>query len=126
MKFTKGKLAWGCTNKKQKEGSGNAPSAECDDCCRWCFSSSTNEERSIPKDVPKGHVVIYVGECHKRFVIKLNLLEHPLVKALLDEAHDVYDLPACSKLCISCDESLFLNVIQCAQSSRNRRAFTCL
>ncbi|KAG9150119.1 hypothetical protein Leryth_009700 [Lithospermum erythrorhizon] len=122
MKFAKGKLSWGCTNKKQKAVSG----AKCDDCCRWCFSSSTHEERTIPKDVPKGHVVIYVGESHKRFVIKINLLEHPLFKALLDQAHDVYDLPAGSKLCISCDENLFLNVVQCAQSSRSRRAFTCL
>ncbi|KAJ4836990.1 hypothetical protein Tsubulata_022200 [Turnera subulata] len=50
-----------------------------------------HEGKSIPKDVPKGHLVVYVGESSKRFVIKIELLKHPLFKALLDEAKDEYD-----------------------------------
>ncbi|KAE8713197.1 Indole-3-acetic acid-induced protein ARG7 [Hibiscus syriacus] len=51
------------------------------------------EESSIPRDVPKGHLAVYVGEDYKRFVIKITLLKHPLFKALLDRARDEYGLP---------------------------------
>ncbi|KAE8717012.1 DNA topoisomerase 6 subunit A-like [Hibiscus syriacus] len=78
-----------------------------------------HEEGSIPEDVPKSHLVVYVGENYKRFVIKLTLLKHPLFKALLDQARDEYDFTTDSKLWIACDESFFLNVVRCASSPRD-------
>nr|AMQ09594.1 small auxin up regulated protein [Boehmeria nivea] len=99
-----------------------SPCTCCDQyCCQWNLWPFKNvvpnhEEVSIPKDVPKGHLVVYVGkdEYYKRFVIKIGLLNHPLFKALLDQARDEFDYVAGPKLCIPCDESLFLNVVRCA------------
>lgn len=74
----------------------------------------------IPHDVPKGHLVVYVGkeeESYKRFVIKITLLHDPIFRALLDQSKDdAYDdfTSGDSKLCIPCDETLFLEVLRCA------------
>ena len=76
--------------------------------------------------MPKGHLVVYVGENHKRFVIKVTLLNHPLFKALLDRAQEEYDFTADSKLCIPCDEYLFLDVLRCASSPQTDRISLCL
>ncbi|KAI3917090.1 hypothetical protein MKX01_003539 [Papaver californicum] len=71
----------------------------------------------IPKDVPKGHLVVYVGEDYKRFIIKISLLKHPLFKALLDRAREEYNFThPHSKLCIPCEEKVFLSVIRCANT----------
>ncbi|TQE13112.1 hypothetical protein C1H46_001196 [Malus baccata] len=119
----KGKFVRVCANKWRKIGSGGSiPSSTCcENCCQWPLWPSMQEENSIPKDVPKGHLVIYVGENHKRFVIKITLLNHPLFKALLDQAQEEYDYNADSKLYIPCDESLFLDIVCCASSPDDHR-----
>ncbi|XP_048429392.1 indole-3-acetic acid-induced protein ARG7-like [Pyrus x bretschneideri] len=125
----KGKFVRVCGNKWRKIGSGGSiPSSTCcENCCQWPLWPSMQEENSIPKDVPKGHLVIYVGENHKRFVIKITLLNHPLLKALLDQAQEEYDYNADSKLYIPCDESLFLDIVRCASSpDDHRRIHLCL
>ncbi|GAB2272331.1 hypothetical protein Dimus_007151 [Dionaea muscipula] len=67
----------------------------------------------IPKDVPKGHMVVYVGRHLKRYVINIAVLKHPLFVALLDQARDDdYYFTASSKLCVSCDESTFIDIIR--------------
>jgi SAUR family protein len=65
----------------------------------------------IPKDVPKGHMVVYVGEQLRRYVIKISFLEHPLFQELLELAHKEYGFSGASGLCIPCDEDVFLGVI---------------
>ncbi|KAM7254690.1 hypothetical protein ACFE04_019931 [Oxalis oulophora] len=97
------------------------PSEEC--CDRWPFRN--DENRSTPRDVPKGHLVVYVGQKYKRYVIKINLLKHPLFKALLDQAEDEYHFTAHSKLWIPCDEKIFLQVIRCAAASSSKEPKFC-
>ncbi|KAE8702107.1 Chromatin remodeling complex subunit [Hibiscus syriacus] len=116
----KGKFVKACITKWRKMGSKVIPCSSCEFCSEWAKSpSSMHEEGSIPSDVPKGHLVVYVGENHKRFVIKLNMLKHPLFKALLDRARDEYDFTTDSKLCIPCDESLFIDVVLCVSSPQD-------
>ncbi|XP_057982981.1 indole-3-acetic acid-induced protein ARG7-like [Malania oleifera] len=123
----KGKLLRAYLNKWRKMGRRVLPSAVCDSCCQWALWPSMHEGNySIPRDVPKGHLVVYVGENNKRFVIKITLLKHPLFKALLDQAQDEYNFTAASKLCIPCEEHTFLSVIRCASSQRDRRISLCI
>ena len=47
-------------------------------------------------------------------MIKMDMLKHPIFKALLDQAQDAYDF--CSgplRLWIQCDENTFLDVVCC-------------
>ncbi|CAK9147378.1 unnamed protein product [Ilex paraguariensis] len=122
----KGKFLRACLNKWQKKANRVIPSAACDNCCQGDLWLSMHDEKSIPRDVPKGHLVVYVGEKYKRFVIKITLLEHPLFEALLDSAKDEYDFTSGSKLCIPCDENIFLSVVRCAKSPQCQRISLCL
>ena len=115
----KGKFLRGCLNKWKKMGSRVIHCAAYSYCCEWEQWSSMHEDEgdSIPNDVPKGHLVVYVGEHHKRYVIKITLLNHPLFKTLLDQAKDEYDFIADSKLYIPCTEHLFLTVLRRASTT---------
>ncbi|KAF7146382.1 hypothetical protein RHSIM_Rhsim04G0145000 [Rhododendron simsii] len=122
MKTMKAKFLKVCLNKWQKMGSRVIPSAASCDCCRqWVLWPSKQEDKCIPSDVPKGHLVVYVGEDYTRYVINITLLNHPLFKALLDQAQEEYDFTAASKLCIPCDENIFLSVVRCAASPQDLR-----
>ncbi|XP_054803541.1 protein SMALL AUXIN UP-REGULATED RNA 12-like [Prosopis cineraria] len=78
---------------------------------RCCFCDYYYEEENIPKDVPRGHVVVYVGEDFKRYVIRVSVLNHPQFKALLDDAEDVFGFSNASKLHIPCNERIFLSIL---------------
>ncbi|XP_030521929.1 auxin-responsive protein SAUR50 [Rhodamnia argentea] len=101
------------------------PSSACERCSlQWVFRPSAYREDDngfIPRDVPKGHLVVYVGDNHKRYVIKVKVLAHPLFRALLDQAKEEYDYSADSKLCIPCDEKMFMDVVRCAASPHECR-----
>ncbi|KAG2285424.1 hypothetical protein Bca52824_045028 [Brassica carinata] len=84
------------------------------------------EAEVIPKDVPKGHLVVYVGEESVRFVIKISLLAHPLFKALLDQAQDAYGFSADARLWIPCDVSTFLDVVRCGGSPQYQNSCMCI
>ncbi|CAL5015910.1 unnamed protein product [Urochloa decumbens] len=62
-------------------------------------------EAAIPRDVPRGHTVVYVGEELRRHVVRVSSLDHPLFRELLDLARDEYGFAAAdARLCIPCDE----------------------
>ncbi|CAA2953543.1 indole-3-acetic acid-induced ARG7 [Olea europaea subsp. europaea] len=129
MELSKGKFMNAFTKKWQRIGGRVVPSSASEKCCcQWSsLWPSMNDDQIVPTDVPKGHLVVYVGEYHKRFVIKITLLNHPLFKALLDQAQELYGFTADhSKLHIPCDENFFLTVVQCAKSPSNRRIPLCL
>ncbi|KAL6492699.1 hypothetical protein OROGR_033165 [Orobanche gracilis] len=88
----------------------------CDMCCRKCPSRVEECKINVPTDVPKGHLVVYVGEYRKRFVIRVTLLNHQLFQKLLDQAREAYGFDSDSRLCIPCDENMFLAVVQRAGS----------
>ncbi|XP_075510091.1 auxin-induced protein 15A [Primulina tabacum] len=116
MDIMKGKFLKSCTRKWRVMGQRIIPCVACDSCCKLSWWHLQPVEKIVPDDVPKGHLVVYVGEYKKRFVIKITLLKHPLFQALLDQAREVYAFTADSRLCIPCDENLFLSVVQCAKS----------
>ncbi|KAJ7978560.1 auxin-responsive protein SAUR72-like [Quillaja saponaria] len=62
-------------------------------------------------DVPKGHIAIYVGKSHKRFVIPISHLNHPLFRDLLNWAEEEFgfDHPT-GGLTIPCSEDYFINL----------------
>ncbi|XP_052173324.1 protein SMALL AUXIN UP-REGULATED RNA 12 [Diospyros lotus] len=124
----KGKFLKKCINKWKRMGKRVIPSSagSCECCYQWGWWPSIEEDESIPRDVPKGHLVVYVGQDYKRFVIKITLLKHPLFKALLDQAREEYDFTATSKLCIPCDENVFLSVVRCAASPEHPGISFCL
>ncbi|MFS7915078.1 putative small auxin-up RNA [Helianthus anomalus] len=85
-----------------------------------------DDEDYIPRDVPKGHLAVYVGENQSRFVINVKLLKYPLFNALLDQAREEYEFTAGCRLYIPCHEDVFLSVVRCAAIPKDRRFTFCL
>nr|XP_010920487.2 indole-3-acetic acid-induced protein ARG7-like [Elaeis guineensis] len=92
---------------------------------RCSLLACSHEEQTIPKDVPRGHLVVYVGEECKRFVIKITFLGHPLIQALLDQAREEYEFMPNSKLCIPCNENIFLDILHDVRSQQDQRFCLC-
>ncbi|GLT66821.1 hypothetical protein SLA2020_391680 [Shorea laevis] len=83
-----------------------------------CFMRKYDE--LIPKDVPRGHVALYVGKELKRFVIKITLLNHPLFQALLDCAEEAFEFATGPRLCIPCNETMFLTILEHVASKQDQ------
>ncbi|KAI4310408.1 hypothetical protein MLD38_035388 [Melastoma candidum] len=76
----------------------------------------------IPRDVPKGHMAVYVGEDEKRYVVRVSVLEDPLFRALLDEARgSIYDFRTEPRLRVPCDENMLIDVLRRCASQEKRR-----
>ncbi|KAK1434903.1 hypothetical protein QVD17_00657 [Tagetes erecta] len=99
-------------------------------CEKWClWTSSTmhdDDDDYIPRDVPKGHLAVYVGENQKRFVINVKLLKYPLFNEMLDQAGEEYNFTTSCRLYIPCDEDVFRSVVRCAAAPQGRRFTFCL
>ncbi|KAG5007937.1 hypothetical protein AAZX31_09G202600 [Glycine max] len=64
-------------------------------------------------DVPKGYLVVYVGENEKnRFVIPISYLNQPSIQDLLSQAEQEFgfDHPILGGLTIRCREDVFLYI----------------
>lgn len=83
-----------------------------------CWGVVKEGAKANPKDVPKGHFVVYVGEDWKRYVIEIGVLRHPLFKILLDSAEEMFGFDnGNSKLYLPCKECVFVTILQCVHSS---------
>ncbi|KAJ4891800.1 SAUR-like auxin-responsive protein family [Raphanus sativus] len=112
---------------KMMTGKVITPCTLCKTCCQEIWWALKREAEMIPKDVPKGHLVVYVGEESRRFVINISLLTHPLFKALLDQAQDAYGFSSAdSRLWIPCDVSDFLDLVRCAVAPQHQNKCMCI
>lgn len=83
---------------------------------------SPRKGNNIPSscnEVPKGHFPVYVGEMHRRFVLPICYLNHPLFQELLHLAEEEfgYDHPM-GGLTIPCNEDYFLSLTSQLNSSQ--------
>lgn len=95
-------------------------------CCRGFYAVWQLED--IPRDVPKGHVAVYVGEGEgegegegrARYVVHISVLGHPLFQSLLDQAAEVFEFSPTAKLRIPCSEAVFLSILSvCSRTKRS-------
>ncbi|XP_043710759.1 auxin-induced protein 6B-like [Telopea speciosissima] len=68
--------------------------------------------RSIPSDVPAGHVAVCVGSSCRRFVVRATYLNHPVFKRLLVQTEEEYGFINQGPLAIPCDEKLFEEILR--------------
>ncbi|KAK7345432.1 hypothetical protein VNO77_16036 [Canavalia gladiata] len=80
--------------------------------CMWRKNGCGGSGKKPPADVPRGHLAVTVGEAKRRFVIRADYLNHPLLQQLLDQAYEGYGFNKSGPLAIPCDEFLFENIIQ--------------
>jgi SAUR family protein len=82
--------------------------------------------KAIPRDVPRGHTVVYLGEELRRHVVRVSSLDHPLFRELLDRARDEYGFAAAdARLCVPCPEDVFLAVLCHVDADRESRMALC-
>ncbi|KAE8667373.1 Auxin-responsive protein SAUR23 [Hibiscus syriacus] len=64
------------------------------------------------RDVPKGHIAVYVGEIEKtRFVVPISYLKHPSFMVLLSRSEEEFGFNhPMGGLTIPCDEDAFVHL----------------
>ncbi|CAF1912757.1 hypothetical protein Bca4012_050356 [Brassica carinata] len=79
--------------------------------------------RSVPSDVPSGHVAVYVGTSRRRFVVRATYLNHPVLRNLLVQAEKEFGFVNQGPLVFPCEESVFeesVRFISLSGSTRSR------
>ncbi|XP_017647858.1 auxin-responsive protein SAUR50 [Gossypium arboreum] len=74
-------------------------------------SSSMDDHKKKNKVAPEGCFSVYVGSERQRFVIKTELVNHPLFKMLLEDAELEYGFNSEGPLLLPCDVDLFYKVL---------------
>ncbi|MBA0674139.1 hypothetical protein Goari_015750, partial [Gossypium aridum] len=74
-------------------------------------SSSMEDHKKKNKVAPEGCFSVYVGSERQRFVIKTELVNHPLFKMLLEDAELEYGFNSEGPLLLPCDVDLFYKVL---------------
>ncbi|GAV60286.1 Auxin_inducible domain-containing protein, partial [Cephalotus follicularis] len=71
-----------------------------------------NQVTSNSADVPKGYLVVYVGESQKkRFIVPISFLNHPSFQQLLSKAEEEFGYNhAMGALTIPCREDIFIDL----------------
>ncbi|XP_075518341.1 auxin-induced protein 15A-like [Primulina tabacum] len=85
---------------------------------RRTISPKKGSIHSTFSDVPRGHFPVYVGETHRRFIVPIYYLNHPLFQDLLHLAEEEfgYNHPM-GGLTIPCHEDHFLSLTSALSSS---------
>nr|KYP73780.1 Indole-3-acetic acid-induced protein ARG7 [Cajanus cajan] len=78
----------------------------------WLKNACGGSGKKPPADVPRGHLAVAVGEAKRRFVIRADYLNHPLLQQLLEQAYEGKGFNKSGPLAIPCDEFLFEDIIQ--------------
>ncbi|KAH6768966.1 hypothetical protein C2S51_014302 [Perilla frutescens var. frutescens] len=74
-------------------------------------SSSGKKQQQWQQKRKSGCLSIYVGEERERFVIKTEYVNHPLFKALLEEAESEYGYSCEGPLLLPCNVDHFLHLL---------------
>ncbi|CAD6224294.1 unnamed protein product [Miscanthus lutarioriparius] len=74
-----------------------------------CRSSA---RRSKPAPAPEGCFTVCVGAGRQRFVVRTECVNHPLFRALLEEAEEAFGYAAAGPLTLPCDADAFVRVLE--------------
>lgn len=72
---------------------------------------------------PTGTFVVYVGSERQRFVVPTSYLSHPLLKILLEKAHDESGYDHRNRLVVPCSVNAFQEVINAVERCNGRFDF---
>ncbi|KAM5559625.1 auxin-responsive protein SAUR71 [Rosa sericea] len=82
-------------------------------------------ENKPPQDVPRGHLAVVVGEARRRFVVRTDFLNHPVLRQLLDQAYEEYGHANPGPLALPCDEFLFEDIVHSLRGGTRTNQFSC-
>ena len=68
--------------------------------------------RSKPAPAPEGCFTVCVGAGRQRFVVRTECVNHPLFRALLEEAEEAFGYAAAGPLALPCDADAFVRVLE--------------
>ncbi|RLN34746.1 auxin-responsive protein SAUR41-like [Panicum miliaceum] len=68
--------------------------------------------RGRQQPAPEGCFTVYVGAGRQRFVVRTECVNHPLFRALLEEAEEAFGYAAAGPLALPCDADAFVRVLE--------------
>lgn len=68
-------------------------------------------DNKLPRDVPPGHLAVTVGDARRRYVIRADYLNHPILRELLYQSHEEDGQKKDGPLSIPSDEFLFRDIV---------------
>ncbi|XP_039138875.1 auxin-responsive protein SAUR71-like [Dioscorea cayenensis subsp. rotundata] len=71
-----------------------------------------SDTKKHKKVTPEGCLSVYVGAGEERFIIRTESVNHPLFKALLDDAEMEYGYTAEGPLRLPCDVEVFQHILK--------------
>ena len=84
-------------------------------------SNMTNIDTSCKKKslsrTPRGYLALYVGEERRRFLLKANMINHPLFAILLEKANEEFGFDQEGAIRIPCDIAFFEHIMLLVESN---------
>ena len=79
------------------------------------------KKKSFSK-TPRGYFALYVGEERRRFLLKADMINHPLFATLLEKANEEFGFDQEGPITIPCDIAFFEHIILLVES--NNKSYT--